>query len=101
VATALNQLCIFQQMADIGLCFIVRTDMVMLSMVLFCLITFLQAAFEGNPFKTVPGPFKVFWQCMRSKPGYPLLLMILFLMLLVVSCIITDDNLKYVFALST
>uniref|UniRef100_A0A8R7R741 Uncharacterized protein n=1 Tax=Triticum urartu TaxID=4572 RepID=A0A8R7R741_TRIUA len=28
-----------------------------------------QAAFEGNPFKTVPGPFKVFWQCMRSKPG--------------------------------
>ena len=29
-----------------------------------------QACFEGNPFKTVPGPFKLFWQCMRSKPGY-------------------------------
>ncbi|WVZ78895.1 hypothetical protein U9M48_026540 [Paspalum notatum var. saurae] len=28
-----------------------------------------QACFEGNPFKTVPGPFKLFWQCMRSKPG--------------------------------
>ncbi|PUZ59449.1 hypothetical protein GQ55_4G042400 [Panicum hallii var. hallii] len=28
-----------------------------------------QAVFEGNPFKTVPGPFKLFWQCMRSKPG--------------------------------
>ncbi|EPS60082.1 hypothetical protein M569_14723, partial [Genlisea aurea] len=27
------------------------------------------ALFEGNPFKTVPGPFKLFWQCMRSKPG--------------------------------
>ncbi|MCI05166.1 hypothetical protein A2U01_0026216, partial [Trifolium medium] len=27
------------------------------------------ACFEGNPFKTVPGPFKLFWQCMRSKPG--------------------------------
>ncbi|XP_019174054.1 PREDICTED: uncharacterized protein LOC109169631 isoform X1 [Ipomoea nil] len=30
----------------------------------------IQACFEGNPFKTVPGPFKLFWQCMRSKPGY-------------------------------
>ncbi|URE41261.1 hypothetical protein MUK42_16199 [Musa troglodytarum] len=30
----------------------------------------IQALFEGNPFKTVPGPFKLFWQCMRSKPGY-------------------------------
>ena len=30
----------------------------------------LQACFEGNPFKTVPGPFKLFWRCMRSKPGY-------------------------------
>ncbi|URE41262.1 hypothetical protein MUK42_16199 [Musa troglodytarum] len=29
----------------------------------------IQALFEGNPFKTVPGPFKLFWQCMRSKPG--------------------------------
>ncbi|EOY10010.1 Uncharacterized protein TCM_025380 [Theobroma cacao] len=29
----------------------------------------IQACFEGNPFKTVPGPFKLFWQCMRSKPG--------------------------------
>uniref|UniRef100_A0A0A9D4N7 Uncharacterized protein n=1 Tax=Arundo donax TaxID=35708 RepID=A0A0A9D4N7_ARUDO len=29
-----------------------------------------QACFEGNPFKTVPGPFKLFWQCMRSNPGY-------------------------------
>ncbi|KAK1258788.1 hypothetical protein QJS04_geneDACA018699 [Acorus gramineus] len=29
----------------------------------------IQAAFEGNPFKTVPGPFKLFWRCMRSKPG--------------------------------
>ncbi|KAL5224864.1 hypothetical protein ABZP36_011503 [Zizania latifolia] len=28
-----------------------------------------QACFEGNPFKTVPGPFKLFWQCMHSKPG--------------------------------
>ncbi|CAN4103472.1 unnamed protein product [Withania somnifera] len=28
-----------------------------------------QACFEGNPFKTIPGPFKLFWQCMRSKPG--------------------------------
>ncbi|KAG5225796.1 DNAJ heat shock N-terminal domain-containing protein [Salix suchowensis] len=28
-----------------------------------------RACFEGNPFKTVPGPFKLFWQCMRSKPG--------------------------------
>ncbi|OMP08525.1 hypothetical protein COLO4_06384 [Corchorus olitorius] len=27
------------------------------------------ACFEGNPFKTVPGPFKLFWKCMRSKPG--------------------------------
>ena len=35
---------------------------------------FLQSAFEGNPFKTVPGPFKLFWQCMRSKPGYVYLL---------------------------
>ncbi|RWR87883.1 Hexokinase-1 [Cinnamomum micranthum f. kanehirae] len=30
----------------------------------------IQACFEGNPFKTVPGPFKLFWQCMRSKPGF-------------------------------
>ncbi|XP_047323220.1 uncharacterized protein LOC124926930 [Impatiens glandulifera] len=29
----------------------------------------IQACFEGNPFKTVPGPFKLFYQCMRSKPG--------------------------------
>ncbi|KAH7842928.1 hypothetical protein Vadar_010799 [Vaccinium darrowii] len=29
----------------------------------------IQACFEGNPFKTVPGPFKLFWQCMRSRPG--------------------------------
>ncbi|CAM8968850.1 unnamed protein product [Rhodiola kirilowii] len=29
----------------------------------------IQACFEGNPFKTVPGPFKLFWRCMRSKPG--------------------------------
>ncbi|CAH1427823.1 unnamed protein product [Lactuca virosa] len=28
-----------------------------------------QACFEGNPFKTVPGPFKLFWHCMQSKPG--------------------------------
>ncbi|KAI3677149.1 hypothetical protein L1987_86770 [Smallanthus sonchifolius] len=28
-----------------------------------------QACFEGNPFKTIPGPFKLFWQCMQSKPG--------------------------------
>ncbi|XP_042971804.1 uncharacterized protein LOC122303876 [Carya illinoinensis] len=28
-----------------------------------------QAYFEGNPFKTVPGPFKLFWHCMLSKPG--------------------------------
>ncbi|KAF3674786.1 putative glutamate receptor 3.4-like isoform X1 [Capsicum annuum] len=28
-----------------------------------------QACFEGNPFKTIPGPFKLFYQCMRSKPG--------------------------------
>ncbi|WZZ19521.1 hypothetical protein YC2023_112610 [Brassica napus] len=28
-----------------------------------------QAFFEGNPFKTVPGPFKLFYRCMRSKPG--------------------------------
>uniref|UniRef100_A0A803KNX4 Uncharacterized protein n=1 Tax=Chenopodium quinoa TaxID=63459 RepID=A0A803KNX4_CHEQI len=27
------------------------------------------ACFEGNPFKTVPGPFKLFYRCMRSKPG--------------------------------
>ncbi|KAK2649905.1 hypothetical protein Ddye_017394 [Dipteronia dyeriana] len=27
------------------------------------------ACFEGNPFKTVPGPFKLFWRCMRSNPG--------------------------------
>ncbi|XP_071723350.1 uncharacterized protein [Rutidosis leptorrhynchoides] len=26
-----------------------------------------QACFEGNPFKTVPGPFKLFWKCMRSN----------------------------------
>ncbi|KAI3986641.1 hypothetical protein MKX01_014179 [Papaver californicum] len=30
---------------------------------------FVQACFEGNPFKTVPGPFKLFYRCMRSKPG--------------------------------
>ncbi|EEF37214.1 conserved hypothetical protein [Ricinus communis] len=30
----------------------------------------MDACFEGNPFKTVPGTFKLFWQCMRSKPGY-------------------------------
>ncbi|KAL5730864.1 hypothetical protein ACHQM5_003650 [Ranunculus cassubicifolius] len=29
----------------------------------------IQACFEGNPFKTVPGPAKLFWRCMRSKPG--------------------------------
>ncbi|KAF5950219.1 hypothetical protein HYC85_012212 [Camellia sinensis] len=29
----------------------------------------IQACFEGNPFKTIPDPFKLFWQCMRSKPG--------------------------------
>ncbi|KAK1568890.1 hypothetical protein Q3G72_030136 [Acer saccharum] len=29
----------------------------------------IQACFEGNPFKTVPGPFKLFWRCMRSNPG--------------------------------
>ncbi|XP_021734003.1 uncharacterized protein LOC110700719 [Chenopodium quinoa] len=29
----------------------------------------IQACFEGNPFKTVPGPFKLFYRCMRSKPG--------------------------------
>ncbi|KAE9600707.1 hypothetical protein Lalb_Chr14g0375741 [Lupinus albus] len=29
----------------------------------------IQACFEGNPFKTVPGPFKLFWKCMHSKPG--------------------------------
>ena len=29
-----------------------------------------QALFEGNPFKTIPAPFKLFYQCMRSKPGY-------------------------------
>ncbi|KAJ0110970.1 hypothetical protein Patl1_02041 [Pistacia atlantica] len=28
----------------------------------------IQACFEGNPFKTIPGPFKLFWRCMRSKP---------------------------------
>ncbi|XP_041991432.1 uncharacterized protein LOC121742373 [Salvia splendens] len=27
------------------------------------------ALFEGNPFKTIPAPFKLFYQCMRSKPG--------------------------------
>ncbi|CAL9779952.1 unnamed protein product, partial [Musa acuminata subsp. burmannicoides] len=26
--------------------------------------------FSRNPFETVPGPFKLFRQCMRSKPGY-------------------------------
>ncbi|KNA21945.1 hypothetical protein SOVF_038150 [Spinacia oleracea] len=29
----------------------------------------IQACFEGNPFKTVPGPFKLFYRCMRAKPG--------------------------------
>ncbi|KAF9587784.1 hypothetical protein IFM89_005659 [Coptis chinensis] len=29
----------------------------------------IQACFEGNLFKTIPGPFKLFWRCMRSKPG--------------------------------
>ncbi|KAJ3708423.1 hypothetical protein LUZ61_012128 [Rhynchospora tenuis] len=29
----------------------------------------IQACFEGNPFKTIPGPLKLFWRCMRSKPG--------------------------------
>ncbi|KAL7218957.1 hypothetical protein ACSBR2_012094 [Camellia fascicularis] len=29
----------------------------------------IQACFEGNPFETIPGPFKLFWQCMCSKPG--------------------------------
>ncbi|KAI8558289.1 hypothetical protein RHMOL_Rhmol04G0079800 [Rhododendron molle] len=29
-----------------------------------------KACFEGNPLKTVPDPFNLFWQCMRSKPGY-------------------------------
>ncbi|KAH9603042.1 hypothetical protein KSS87_019931 [Heliosperma pusillum] len=29
----------------------------------------IQACFEGNPIKTIPGPFKLFWRCMRSKPG--------------------------------
>ncbi|KAI3835232.1 hypothetical protein MKW98_020348 [Papaver atlanticum] len=33
---------------------------------------FVQACFEGNPFKTVPGPFKLFYRCMRSKPGVTL-----------------------------
>ncbi|KAF3443667.1 hypothetical protein FNV43_RR13357 [Rhamnella rubrinervis] len=28
-----------------------------------------QACFEGNPFKTVAVPFKLFWQCMRFEPG--------------------------------
>ncbi|KAL8474356.1 hypothetical protein ACS0TY_030990 [Phlomoides rotata] len=27
------------------------------------------ALYEGNPFKTIPGPFKLFRQCMKSKPG--------------------------------
>lgn len=36
----------------------------------FCNSVGFQACFEGNPFKTVPGPFKLFWQCMQSKPGY-------------------------------
>ena len=35
----------------------------------FCFYA-VQACFEGNPFKTVPGPFKLFWQCMRAKPGF-------------------------------
>ncbi|KAF3443213.1 hypothetical protein FNV43_RR12895 [Rhamnella rubrinervis] len=30
-----------------------------------------QACFEGNPFKTVAVPFKLFWQCMRFEPGLP------------------------------
>ncbi|KAK8713274.1 hypothetical protein V6N13_148495 [Hibiscus sabdariffa] len=29
----------------------------------------IQACFEGNPFKTVLGPFKLFWHCMRSNLG--------------------------------
>ncbi|KAL1555543.1 hypothetical protein AAHA92_11266 [Salvia divinorum] len=28
------------------------------------------ALFEGNPFRTIPAPFKLFYQRMRSKPGY-------------------------------
>ncbi|CAL5336464.1 unnamed protein product [Camellia sinensis] len=28
-----------------------------------------KACFEGNPFKTIPGPIKLFQQGMRSKPG--------------------------------
>ncbi|KAL8508217.1 hypothetical protein ACS0TY_018702 [Phlomoides rotata] len=24
---------------------------------------------EGNPFKTIPGPFKLFRQCMKLKPA--------------------------------
>ncbi|KAL6529627.1 hypothetical protein OROGR_015250 [Orobanche gracilis] len=35
---------------------------------------FKKAFFEGNPFKTVPGPFKLFYRCMRSKPGWKSLL---------------------------
>ncbi|CAK9217787.1 unnamed protein product [Sphagnum tenellum] len=28
-----------------------------------------QALFEGDPRKTLPGPFKLYWKCMQSKPG--------------------------------
>ncbi|KAF6175768.1 hypothetical protein GIB67_035895 [Kingdonia uniflora] len=27
------------------------------------------ACFERNPFKTIPDPFRLFWQCIGSKPG--------------------------------
>jgi len=30
---------------------------------------FVQALFEGDLRRTVPGPAKLFWQCYNSKPG--------------------------------
>jgi len=29
----------------------------------------IQACFEGNIFKTVPGPLRLFRECMKAKPG--------------------------------
>jgi len=30
---------------------------------------FVQALFEGDPRKNLPGPAKLFWRCYKSKPG--------------------------------
>ncbi|PIA27525.1 hypothetical protein AQUCO_07700063v1 [Aquilegia coerulea] len=36
----------------------------------------IQACFEGNPFKTVPGPFKLFWRWRNQQSHFPFLSLI-------------------------